>query len=117
MTRPRRERSWHSIRRRRLAFTWGGKIDPEHPGVVFELEPEGDGCRLTLITQFGSGHGGDPADPLSTWHEFLVAIPYACDGMRLHGMRRAAKVEQAVRTLSRSAQGGGMTIEQTRERG
>jgi uncharacterized protein YndB with AHSA1/START domain len=68
---------------RRLAYTWGDDLDAEHPGVVFELEPDGDGCRLTLMTQFGSGHGGDPADPLATWHEFLLAIPYACDGVRL----------------------------------
>ena len=68
---------------KRLAFTWGGQPDPEQPGVVFGLEPEGSGCRLTLTTTFPEDHGGDVAEAVATWHEFLLAIPYAVDGIRL----------------------------------
>ncbi|MFZ1991338.1 MAG: SRPBCC domain-containing protein [Alphaproteobacteria bacterium] len=67
-----------------LAYTWGTDApDPEHPGVVYELEPDGSGCRLTLTTQFPKDHPGDPAEAVATWHEFLLAIPFAANGRRM----------------------------------
>ncbi|HXZ68100.1 MAG TPA: SRPBCC domain-containing protein [Alphaproteobacteria bacterium] len=69
---------------RRLAYTWGDNTpDPEHPGVVFEVAPDGTGSRLTLTTQFPKDHPGDPAEAVATWHEFLRAIPLAVDGQRM----------------------------------
>ena len=68
---------------KKLAFTWGGRPDPQQPGVVFELEPEDSACRLTLTTTFSEDHGSDVAEAVATWHEFLLAIPYAVDGVRL----------------------------------
>ena len=63
---------------RRLTHTWP---DKEHPDSVvrYELEPDGEGCRLTLTqTALGRTH----FDVLPGWHTFLEALPGAADGVR-----------------------------------
>lgn len=63
---------------RRLAHTWP---DPGHPTSIvrYELEPDGDGCRLRL-TQ--TGLSAKHAASIAGWHVFLDAIPGATDGIR-----------------------------------
>lgn len=62
---------------RLLAHTWP---DPDHPsGIVrYELEPNGAGCRLTLVN---SGLPGKYARSIAGWHVFLDAIPGATEGV------------------------------------
>ena len=64
---------------RRLAHTWPHDEHP-HSVVRYELEPDGDGCRLSL-TQTAL-----PRTLLSGkapgWHTFLEALPGAADGVR-----------------------------------
>ena len=63
---------------RRLAHTWP---DKDHPDSVvrYELEPDGDGCRLTLTqTALGRAH----MDVLPGWHTFLEALPGAAECVR-----------------------------------
>lgn len=63
---------------RRIAHTWP---HPQHPQSIvrYELEPDGDGCRLTL-TQ--TGLAARHWDVLSGWHTFLEALPGAAEGIR-----------------------------------
>ncbi|MDP3747456.1 MAG: SRPBCC family protein [Phenylobacterium sp.] len=63
---------------RRLAHTWP---DPGHADAIvrYELEPDGDGCRLRF------SQNGLPAkyvESIAGWHVFLDAIPGAIDGVR-----------------------------------
>lgn len=63
---------------RRLAHTWP---HAEHPDSVvrYDLEPEGDGCRLTLTqTAMRPRH----VDVLIGWHTFLEGLPGAAEGFR-----------------------------------
>jgi uncharacterized protein YndB with AHSA1/START domain len=63
---------------RKVAWTW------PHPGggvstVTFELEPDGDGVRLTLTesglpADQGAGNGAG-------WHAHLAGLEAACDGV------------------------------------
>lgn len=63
---------------RLLAWTWPS---PEHPASVvrWELQPDGDGCRLTLR------QGGLRAPPLrdvaAGWHTHLEGLAGAIDGV------------------------------------
>ena len=64
---------------RRLAWTW-----PQQDGttstVSFELEPDGDGCRLILVERgltLAQGAGN-----AAGWHAHLEALQDACDGVR-----------------------------------
>jgi uncharacterized protein YndB with AHSA1/START domain len=64
---------------RTLVWTWS-EIDGSKASLVrFDLEPDGDGCRLTLT------HSGlptaDSAGTLSGWHAHLEAVEDACDGV------------------------------------
>jgi uncharacterized protein YndB with AHSA1/START domain len=70
---------------RLLAHTWP---DQGHPDSVvrYELEPDGDGCRLWF------SQTGLPAayiDALGGWHFFLDAIPGAIEGRRHHWTKAA----------------------------
>ena len=64
---------------RRLTWTWPHK-DSGESTVSFELEPDGDGCRLTLterglILSDGAGNAAG-------WHAHLQAMEDAIDGVR-----------------------------------
>ena len=63
---------------RRLAHTWP---HPEHPQSIvrYELEPDGDGCRL-IVTQ--TGLAPRHCDVLAGWHTYLEALPGAVEGVR-----------------------------------
>ena len=64
----------------RLAHTWPDPDPARPPALVrYELEPDGDGCRLTFSNL------GVPAQYLGAvagWHVFLEALPGAADGVR-----------------------------------
>jgi uncharacterized protein YndB with AHSA1/START domain len=64
---------------RRLAWTWPQREGGEST-VTFQLEPDGDGCRLTLIEsglplKDGAGNGAG-------WHAHLDGFLDAVDGKR-----------------------------------
>ena len=62
---------------RLIAWTWP---DPQHPDSVvrWELEPDGDGCRLRLTqTQLG---GPSFLSVAAGWHTHLECLPGAADG-------------------------------------
>ena len=63
---------------RRLAHTW-----PDGSGAAaicrYELEPEGEGCRLTFTNQ---GVPAEYALAIAGWHAFFEALPGAADGIR-----------------------------------
>lgn len=64
---------------RRLAWTWP-QPDGTESTVTFELEPDGDGCRLTLTERgltLAQGAGN-----AAGWHAHLEAIEDAADGVR-----------------------------------
>ena len=61
-----------------FAWTWPS---PEHPQSVvrWSLEPDGDGCRLTLRQ---SGLSAAPLkDVAAGWHTHLEGLASACDGV------------------------------------
>lgn len=64
---------------RTIAWTWSELDGSKASRVRFDLEPDGDGCRLTLT------HSELPADEssgvLSGWHAHLEAVENACDGV------------------------------------
>ncbi|MDZ4372276.1 MAG: SRPBCC family protein [Phenylobacterium sp.] len=63
---------------RAIAWVWSELDGSKASRVRFDLEPDGDGCRLTLT------HSELPADEsagvLSGWHAHLEAVEDACDG-------------------------------------
>lgn len=63
---------------RRLAHTWP---DPDHADSIlrYELEPDGDGCRLRFSQ---SGLPAKYVQAIAGWHVFLDAIPGATEGVR-----------------------------------
>ena len=63
---------------RLLAHTWPTERDRPASIVRYELEPDGDGCRLTL-TQAGLDKASLAALP--GWHTFLEALPGAAEGI------------------------------------
>lgn len=66
---------------RRLTHTWPDPEDPRYADayVRYELEPDGDGCRLRLTqTALPRKYLGAAAG----WHVFLEALPGAADGIR-----------------------------------
>jgi uncharacterized protein YndB with AHSA1/START domain len=80
---------------RRLTWTW-----PQQDGatstVSFDLEPDGDGCRLTLVERgltLAQGAGN-----AAGWHAHLEAIEDACDGVRTPWARLLER-EKAVNQL------------------
>ncbi len=73
---------------RRLAHTWP---HAEHPDSIvrYELEPDGDGCRLTLTqTAMRPKH----VDVLAGWHTHLEGLPGATEGLRTP-WRQAREIE------------------------
>jgi len=81
---------------RLLAHTWP---DPEHPDSVvrYELEPDGKGCRLTLIqTNLTRKY----VNAIAGWHTFLEALPGAAEGSRTAWRReREAEIGERYRHL------------------
>ena len=64
---------------RRLTWTWP-QPDGTESTVSFELEPDGAGCRLTLIERGLTLSQG--AGNAAGWHAHLEALTDACDGVR-----------------------------------
>lgn len=66
---------------RRLAHTWPDPATPtsEEDFVRYDLEPDGDGCRLNFL-QTGLPHMYLGAVP--GWHTFFEALPGAIEGVR-----------------------------------
>jgi len=63
----------------RLTWTWPQK-DGTESTVSFELEPDGAGCRLTLVERgLGLGQGAGNA---AGWHSHLEGLEDACEGRR-----------------------------------
>ena len=63
---------------RRLVHTWPDPKDPEAI-ISYELEPDGDGCRLRFTNR------GVPRRYLGAaagWHTFFEALPGAAEGIR-----------------------------------
>lgn len=64
---------------RLFAWTWSELDGSKESLVRFELEPDGDGCRLTLT------HSGLPPEDgegvLAGWHAHLEAVEDAADGV------------------------------------
>ncbi|MEW5687234.1 MAG: SRPBCC family protein [Pseudomonadota bacterium] len=64
---------------RAIAWTWSETDGSKASNVRFDLEPDGDGCRLTLT------HSDLPAAEskgvLSGWHAHLEAVEDAADGV------------------------------------
>jgi uncharacterized protein YndB with AHSA1/START domain len=81
-----------------IAHTWP---HAEHPQSIvrYELEPDGEGCRLTLTqTALAAAHW----DVLAGWHTFLEALPGAAEGVRAawSGAREREIWARYPRTLS-----------------
>jgi uncharacterized protein YndB with AHSA1/START domain len=77
---------------RRIAWTWP-QPDGTSSVVTFELEPDGDGCRLTL-TEAGLS-ASQAAGNAGGWHAHLEALEDACEGVRTSWatlLEREAKV-------------------------
>ena len=64
---------------RRLTWTWP-QGDGSTSTVSFELEPDGDGCRLILVERGLTLSQG--AGNAAGWHAHLEAMQDACDGVR-----------------------------------
>lgn len=64
---------------RRLTWTWP-QPDGTESAVTFELEPDGDGCRLTLTERGLTLSQG--AGNAAGWHAHLQAMQDAIDGVR-----------------------------------
>lgn len=63
---------------RRLAHTWPDAKEPDAI-ITYELEPDGDGCRLRFT------NAGVPRRYLGAaagWHTFFEALPGAAEGLR-----------------------------------
>jgi uncharacterized protein YndB with AHSA1/START domain len=73
---------------RLLAHTWP---DPEHPDSIvrYELEPDGDGCRLRFSQ---TGLPAKYVAAIAGWHLFLDAIPGAAESVRFVWTQAAEKV-------------------------
>jgi len=63
---------------RTIAWTWSEADGSKPSRVRFDLEPDGDGCRLTLTHDIAAGEAkGVPAG----WHAHLEALQDAADGV------------------------------------
>jgi uncharacterized protein YndB with AHSA1/START domain len=86
---------------RTIAWTWSD-MDGSNPSLVrFDLEPDGDGCRLTLT------HSGlspkDGAGVGAGWHAHLQGLADAADGVATPDetlLAREAEVNQAYLDLA-----------------
>ena len=61
-----------------LAWTW--EIEGRDTLVRFDLEPDGDGCALTLTHSGLSPRDGRGAGVRAGWHAHLEALPDALEG-------------------------------------
>ena len=61
-------------------FAWTWELDGRETIVRFEVEPEGDGCRLTLTHSGLSPRAGRGAGVRAGWHAHLEGVPDALDG-------------------------------------
>jgi len=75
-----------------FAWTWPNQ-DGSDSMVRFDLEPDGDGCRLTL-TQSGLT-ASEGAGNAAGWHAHLDGLPGAADGVRT-SWERILEVERQV---------------------
>jgi uncharacterized protein YndB with AHSA1/START domain len=95
---------------RLIAWTWP---DPENPSaasaVRFELEPDGDGCKLTLTN--GALVRDDLENVAAGWHTHLEGLESAADGVfyawnaereAIHEQRYVAAIEALVSRRSAS---------------
>jgi uncharacterized protein YndB with AHSA1/START domain len=77
---------------RTFAWTWPNS-DGTHSVVRFDLEPDGDGCRLTL-TQSGLAPK-DGAGNAAGWHAHLAGLEAATEGVKTP-WSKVIEVEQSV---------------------
>ncbi len=66
---------------RLLELAWRENGGPQST-LTWRLEPDGDGCRLSL-TQVLSAEVKDIPGFVSGWHLHLDALPGACDGVKI----------------------------------
>ena len=59
---------------------WSWMIDGLNTSVLFELAPEGEGCRLTLTHSGLSGRNGRGAGVRAGWHAHLEGLADSLDG-------------------------------------
>jgi uncharacterized protein YndB with AHSA1/START domain len=64
---------------RTFAWTWPND-DGSESVVRFDLEPDGDGCRLTLTQSSLIAKGG--ASAAAGWHAHLAGLPDAAEGRK-----------------------------------
>ena len=64
---------------RRIAWVWSEPDGSKASRVRFDLEPDGDGCRLTLT--HSDLAAADSKGVAAGWHAHLEAIPDAADGV------------------------------------
>jgi uncharacterized protein YndB with AHSA1/START domain len=81
--------------------TWKEKADAAESRVRWELEPDGDGCRLTLVHSFPVAR--DIAGFLSGWHSHLDALEGAAEG--LHGQWSRSNWEKLNETYKKRLAG------------
>lgn len=66
---------------RLIEYTWLENYGMPQSMVRWELEPDGDGCRLTLThTLPPDAAYKDVISFVGGWHAFLDVVPGACDG-------------------------------------
>ncbi|MBL8553230.1 MAG: SRPBCC family protein [Phenylobacterium sp.] len=85
---------------RRLTWTWP-QPDGSESAVSFALEPDGDGCRLTLVERGLTLSQG--AGNAAGWHAHLEALEDACDGVRTSWatlLEREKRVNQTYKDLA-----------------
>jgi uncharacterized protein YndB with AHSA1/START domain len=78
---------------RSLAWRW--EIGGRDTLVRFDLEPDGDGCALTLTHSGLSPRAGPGAGVRSGWHAHLEALPAAMEGRATPWETKTAR-EQAL---------------------
>ena len=59
---------------------WSWMIDGVNTSVLFELAPDGDGCRLTLTHSGLSARNGRGAGVRAGWHAHLEGLADSLDG-------------------------------------
>jgi uncharacterized protein YndB with AHSA1/START domain len=63
-----------------LVLAWSWLLDGRETVVRFVLEPDGDGCKLTLTHSGLTLNGQDSAGVRAGWHAHLEGVPDAMDG-------------------------------------
>jgi uncharacterized protein YndB with AHSA1/START domain len=78
-------------------FAWTWELDGRETVVRFELEPDGDGCRLTLTHSGLSPKAGRGAGVRAGWHAHLDGIPDAIEGRRTDFSVKTAREAEIAR--------------------